>query len=189
MAGGQRLGLGGQLTQRLDPYLKGEATQAVKRGAYRNANAFIGQQMRVAVQLAQNMTDRKYPHAYDRDERRRPVPGADHLNDRWSYTTTQGEGPGFARLINDHPKAAMLIMGFSTDSVLTPDSFISFRTGNPVLMFPRGSDGRAFVSTGRTIQCEQPVVRPVPLSQRAVSEAESIPYRAIRQALRQGRRA
>lgn len=189
MAGAQRLGLGGQITQRLDPYLKGELTRAVKKGAYQSANRFIGQQMRVAVQIAQNLTDRKYPNAYARDEARRPNPGSDHLNDRWSYTTTGGNGPEAARLINDHPKAAMLIMGFSTPSVIEPKNFISFRKGVPVLMFPRGSDGRSFVPTSRTIQCEQAVTRPVPASQHPVSEAESIPYRAIRQALRQGRRA
>ena len=172
----------------LDAYLKGEATRAVRRGAYRNAKAFISRQMRVAVDIAQNITNRQYPNAYNRDERRRPIPGAPHLNDRWFYTVSSDPERG-ASLVNDHPKAAMLIKGFDTPSVIEPKNFTSFRTGQPVLMFPKGTNGVEFVSTSRAIQLHNAVVRPVPASQRRKADSETIPYRAIRQALRQGRRA
>lgn len=177
-----------QFVQRLDAYLKGEATQAVRRGAYRNAKSFISRQMRVAVGIAQNITNRQYPNAYNRDERRRPIPGAPHLNDRWFYTVSSDPERG-ASLVNDHPKAAMLIKGFDTPSVIEPKNFTSFRTGQPVLMFPKGTNGVEFVSTSRAIQLHNAVVRPVPASQRRKADSETIPYRAIRQALRQGRRA
>lgn len=172
----------------LDAYLKGEATRAVRRGAYRNAKAFISQQMRVAVGIAENLTNRHYPNAYNRDERRRPVRDAPHLNDRWYYSVSSDPERG-ASLVNDHPKAVMLLKGYSKPSVITPKDFTSYRTGKPVLMFPKGANGVDFVSTGRTIQLHDAVVRPVPVSQLPKKDSETIPYRAIRQALRQGRRA
>ena len=172
----------------LDAYLKGEATQAVRRGGYKNAKAFISRQVRVAVGIAENITNRHYPNAYLRDERRRPIPGAPHLNDRWFYTPS-GDPERGASLVNDHPKAVMLIKGFSKPSVITPKNFLSFRTGRPVLMFPRRTNGVEFVRTSRAIQAHDAVTRPVPVSQRAKADKDTIPYRAIRQAFRQGRRA
>jgi hypothetical protein len=179
---------GTEFVQRLDAALKGEATQAVRRGAYVNAKAFISRQMPIAVQIAQNMTNRQFPNAYARDERRRPIPGATHLNDEWAYSVSSDRERG-ASLINYHPKAAMLLRGFSTPSVIVPKDFISFRTGQPVLMFPRGTNGVDFVSTSRAIQLAEPVTRPVPASQQAKADVETIPHLAIRQAFRQGRRA
>lgn len=178
---------GTELIQRLDPYLKGEATRAVERGAYKNAKAFISRQMPKAVSIAQNMTDRLYPNAYRSDERRRPIPGAPHLNDAWSYSVSSDPERG-ASLINSHPKAYMLLRGFSTPSVITPQNFIG-RNGEPVLMFPKGTNGVDFVPNSKTIQLARPVTRPVPPSQREKSDAKTIPHMAIRQAFRQGRRA
>jgi hypothetical protein len=179
---------GTEVIQRLNAALRGEATQAVRRGAYRSTKAYISRQMPKAVEIAQNMTDRLYPSAYRRDERRRPVPGAPHLNDSWSYSISSDPERG-ASLINTHPKAYMLLRGFDTASVIAPTNFVSFRTGTPVLMFPRGTNGVDFVSTSKAVQLAQPVTRPVPVSQRYKSDAETIPHMAIRQAFRQGRRA
>lgn len=179
---------GDEFIQTLDPYLRGEATQAVRRGAYVSANAFISRQVRLAVEIAQNITDRHYPNAYNRDERRRPIPGAPHLNDSWYYSPNSDPERG-ASLVNNHPKAVMLLKGFTNPSVITPKSFISFRTGQPVLMFPRGTNGVDYVPTSRAIQVAGAITRPVPMSQRYKADVETIPYRAIRQAFRQGRRA
>lgn len=182
---GQRIGLGGQVSQRLDAYLKGEATRAIERGSYQQVNGFITRSLKKAVDLAINATNRKYPLAYERDERRRPVPGAPHLADSWDYSPASG--PVGGALVNRHPKAAMLIVGFDKPSVITPGNFISFRTGQPVLMFPKAPNP-AHLFTGSPIQLADPVVRPVPASQQRLAVAETIPYRAIRQAFRQGRR-
>lgn len=181
-------GFGKEFIQRLDPYLKGEATEAVRRGAYVNAKSYISRQVRVAVGIAENITNRQYPNAYARDERRRPIPGAPHLADSWFYSPNSDPQRG-ASLVNSHPKAAMLIKGFSTPSVITPKYFASFRKGEPVLMFPKGTNGVDFVPRYKTIQLSETVTRPVPLSQREKPDSETIAYRAIRQAFRQGRRA
>lgn len=180
----------GEFIQRLDAYLKGEATQAVRRGGYKNAKAFITRQVKLAVSIAENITNRQYPNAYARDERRRPIPGAPHLNDRWFFSPSSDPERG-ASLVNDHPKAAMLIKGFDTPSVITPKNFTENRKGVdvPILMFPRGTNGVEFVPRSRTTRTSQAVTRPVPASQRSKADNETIPYRAIRQAFRHGRRA
>ena len=183
---GQRIGMGGQVTQKLDSFLKGEATRAIERGSYQQANGFITRSLKKAVELAINGTMRKYPLALERDERRRPIPNAPHLVEMWDFSPASG--PVGGALVNRHPKAAMLIVGFDTESVITPRDFLSARKGVPVLMFPK-APSPAHLFTSNAIQLSETVIRPVPASQRSVDVPDTIPYRAIRQAFRQGRRS
>ena len=178
---------GSEVIQRVEGYLKGEATRAVERGGYKSAKAFISRQMPKAVVIAERMTDRQYPNAYKRDERRRPVRDAPHLNDCWMYSVSSDPVRG-ASLINTRPKAFMLLKGFSKPSRIAPKNFLG-RNGDPVLMFPAGTNGVEFVPNSKTVQLKRPVVRPVPVSQILREDSETIPHLAIRAAFRQGRRA
>lgn len=178
---------GGQLTQSIDRYLRGEATRFIERGGYIRVNAFLTRQMKKAVEFAVRGTDRKYPNALSRDPRRHPSPNLPHLRDSWESTSARGDGN--AQLINTHPKAGMLLLGFDKPSTITPKNFTN-KAGVPVLMFPkRPNPSHLWAANSQAVKLAETVVRPVPPSQRSVAVNDSVGYRAIRQAFRNTRGA
>lgn len=170
--------MAGQIVQKLGPALRGEATTAIRRGAYQQGNAFMARRIRVAADIARTMTQRKYPNAKEREESRRPVPGAPHLEDSWTYTLPSSRGG--ARLVNTRPQAAMLLLGISKPSSLSPQGV--------AMVFPKRPQNQA-LSSRTNANIRHRIVRPVPVSQTRVPATESIPYLAIRASIRQGRRA
>lgn len=179
---------GGALIQNLDRYLRGEATRVIEREGYVQVNGFLTRQMRVARDFAIRGTNRKYPKAFERDPRRHPDPDLPHLADSWVFTPATS--PAGATLANLHPKASMLLLGFSTPSEISPEnSSKTNRNGEPVLIFPkRPNPSHLWARNSGVVKLTKTVVRPVPESQRPVDPRESIGYVAIRQAFRNARR-
>ena len=174
-----------QINLQVTRYLRTVAQQQVKRGVAPTVKSYVTNRTRAAVSEAKRMTQEKYPGAKNRDDRRRPRGAEPHLEDSWTFAA-DGSETG-AMLINTRPKATMLLLGWNVDSRLTPKNRIHPKTGKPVLIFPRFTDGKEWVDKKQLSVIPHTIVRPRPASQASVGGVRnSIPYIALRESFLQG---